>query len=424
MMIEKNAYDSIIGTLLEIVGKKKWDCCSVKFIEHGVQTDLQPSMEKDALACLQGLEFVKSREESGLQFFLWYEGPEDSRLLGLKSHDCHTLMQQLLPVAIHSVLEKPARWMYPFERDMKVLKGHVQNYTRPEGCIAEQYTAKEAVQFCTEHLSNVSTVGVPSSQKMGVSKPLSSCTVSLVDQDLLNQAHLYVLENTEEVLPYIKEHMIHIKTTYPKFRKRTKWLQDKHNSTFIQWLHFKFQRELNGEEHNGVSENLRWLAAGPSMAVPSYRSYLINGVKFNTKAQDDVRTVQNSGVYLLSHTMRVASAKHKIPIVSNIDNTSGLVVDELGFALVDLSEIGHRNYQFVMTSQVKQVFYVDNPMHRGWSVVLSMPNREYNDAIGHDVLVDTRIECEPFTRRIPNVDTFDDLVDEFGNENIRDGLWA
>ncbi|CAL9024303.1 unnamed protein product [Prunus brigantina] len=283
---------------------------------------------------------------------------------------------------------------------------------------------------------------------MGVSKPLLGCTVSLVDRDLLNQAHLYVLKNTAEVLPSIEEHMIHIKTTYPKFRKRTKWLQDKHNSTFIQWLHFKVQSELNGEEHNGVSENLRWLAAGPSVAVPSYRSYLINGVKFNTKAQDDVRTVQNSGVYLLAHTMQVASAKDKNPIVSNmgfygviqeiwdldyqkfripvlrcdwIDNTSGLVVDELGFTLVDLSKIGHRNDQFVMASQVKQVFYVDDPMHHGWSVVLSMPNREYNDVIGDDVLGDTRIECEPFTRGIPNVDTFDDLVGEFGNENIRDG---
>ncbi|KAI5343770.1 hypothetical protein L3X38_011646 [Prunus dulcis] len=293
------------------------------------------------------------------------------------------------------------RWMYPFERYMKVLKGYVQNRARPE-------------------------VGVPSSQKMGVSKPSSGCTISLVDRDLLNQAHLYVLENTEEVLAYIEEHMIHIETTYPKFRKRTKWLQDKHNSTFIQWLHFKVQSELNGEEHNGVSENLRWLAAGPSMAVPSYRSYLINGVKFNTKAQDDVPTIQNSGVYLLAHTMQVASAKDKNPIVSNmgfygviqeiwdldyhkfripvlrcdwVDNTSGLVVDELGFTLVDLSKIGHRNDQFVMASQVKQVFYVDNSMHRG----------------------DTRIECEPFTRGIPNVDTFDDLVGEFGNENIRAG---
>ncbi|KAI5351020.1 hypothetical protein L3X38_003911 [Prunus dulcis] len=119
-----------------------------------------------------------------------------------------------------------------------------------------------------------------------------------------------------------QEHMIHIKTTYPKFKKRTKWLQDKHNSTFIQWLRFKIQSELNGEENNGVSENLRWLATGPSIAVPSYRSYLINGVKFNTKAQDDVLIIQNSGVYLLAHIMQVASAKDKNPIVrSHIDQT-------------------------------------------------------------------------------------------------------
>ncbi|CAL8116773.1 unnamed protein product [Prunus armeniaca] len=257
---------------------------------------------------------------------------------------------------------------------MKVLKGYVQNRTRPEGCIAERYIAEDAVEFSTKHLFEVNTVGVPSSQKIGVSKPLSEreqsgCKISTIALSF-------------------------------------------NGSTL---------NKLNGEEHNGVSENLRWLAAGPSMAVPSYRSYLINGVKFNTKAQDDVRTVQNSGVYLLAHTMQVASAKDKNPIVFNMDNTSGLVFDELGFTLVDLSKIGHRNDQFVMASQVKQVFYVDDPMHRGWSVVLSMPNREYNDVIGDDVLGDTRIECEPFTRGISNVDTFDDLVGEFGNENIRDG---
>ncbi|VVA41730.1 PREDICTED: transposase, partial [Prunus dulcis] len=145
-----------------------------------------------------------------------------------------------------------------------------------EGCIAERYIAEEAVEFCTQHLSDVSTVGVPSSQKMGVSKPLSGCTVSVVDQDLLNQAHLYVLENTEEV-----------------------------------------QSELE-EDNNGVSENLRWLAAGPNMAVPLYRNYLIKGIKFNIKAQDDVRTTQNSGVYLLAQTMQVASAKDKNPILSNM----------------------------------------------------------------------------------------------------------
>ena len=74
-----------------------------------------------------------------------------------------------------------------------------------------------------------------------------------------------------------------------------------------------------------------------------------------------------------------------------------------------------------MASQVKQIFFVNDPMHHGWSVVLLMPKREYNDVIGDDVLGDIRIECEPFTRGIPNVDTFYDLVGEFGNENIRAG---
>ncbi|KAL6289392.1 hypothetical protein ACE6H2_006902 [Prunus campanulata] len=404
MHIEKNVCDSIIGTLLEIPGKNKDGIAArLDLLNMGVKIDLQPEYGERRTRLPPGpWNLSRAEKRAVCNSFYGMKVPEgyssniknlvslkDSRLLGLKSHDCHTLMQQLLPVAIRSVLEKP-------------------NRTRPEGCIAERYIAEEAVEFCTDHLSDVSTVGVPSSQNMGVSKPLSGCTVGLVDMDLLNQAHLYVLENTEEVLPYIEEHMIHIKTTYSKFRKRTKWLQDKHNSTFIQWLRVKVQSEFNGEDYNGISENLRWLAAGPSMVVPSYRSYLINGVKFSTKAQDDVRIVQNSGVYLLAHTMQVASAKDKNPIVSN-----------MGFD--DLSKIGHRNDQFVMASQVKQVFYVDDPMHRGWSVVLSMPNREYNDVIGDDVLGDIRIECEPFSRGIPNVDTFDDLVGEFGSENIRDG---
>ncbi|KAI5327462.1 hypothetical protein L3X38_026858 [Prunus dulcis] len=168
------------------------------------------------------------------------------------------------------------------------------------------------------------------------------------------------------------------------------------------------------------------------MAVPLYRSYLIKGIKFNIKAQDDVRTTQNSGVYLLAHTMQVASAKDKNSILSNmgfygvIQEIWDLVVDELGFTLVDLSKIGHRNDQFVLASQVKQIFFIDDPMHRGWLVVLSMPNREYNDVIGDEVLGDVIIECEPFTRGMPNVDTFDELQanEEEALSNILDELVA
>ncbi|KAI5334497.1 hypothetical protein L3X38_024630 [Prunus dulcis] len=366
MHIEKNVCNSIIGTLLEIPGKNKDGIAArLDLLNMGVKTDLQPKYGERRTRLPPGpWNLSRAEKREVCNSFYGMKVPEgyssniknlvslkDSRLLGLKSHDCHTLMQQLLPVAIRSVLEMPARYM-------KVLKGYVQNRTRPEGCIAERYIAEEAVEFCTQHLSDVSTVGVPSSQKMGVSKPLSGCTVSVVDQDLLNQAHLYVLENTEEVLPYIEQHMIHIKTAYPKFRKRTKWLQDKHNSTFIQWLRFKVQSELE-EDNHGVSENLRWLAAGPNMAVPLYRSYLI----------------------------KVASAKDKNPILSN-----------KGFYGV-IQEIWDLDYQKFTIP----VF------------------REYNDVIGDEVLGDVIIECEPFTRGMPNVDTFDELVGELGGQNIRGG---
>ncbi|KAI5312920.1 hypothetical protein L3X38_042094 [Prunus dulcis] len=376
MHIEKNVCDSIIGTLLEIPGKNKDGIAArLDLLNMGVKTDLQPKYGERRTRLPPGpWNLSRAEKREVCNSFYGMKVPEgyssniknlvslqDSRLLGLKSHDCHALMQQLLPVAIRSVLEKPARYM-------KVLKGYVQNRTRPEGCIAERYIAEEAVEFCTQHLSDVSTVGVPSSQKMGVSKPLSGCT------------------NTEEVLPYIEQHMIHIKTAYPKFRKRTKWLQDKHNSTFIQWLRFKVQSELE-EDNHGVSENLRWLAAGPNMAVPLYRSYLIKGIKFNIKAQDDVRTTQNSGVYLLAQTMQIASAKDKNPILSN-----------MGFYGV-IQEIWDLDYQKFTIP----VF------------------REYNDVIGDEVLGDVIIDCELFTRGMPNVDTFDELVGELGGQNIRDG---
>ncbi|CAL8135682.1 unnamed protein product [Prunus armeniaca] len=154
MHIEKNVCDSIIGTLLESPRKNKDGIAAwLELLNIGVKTDLQLEYGQRRTRLPPG-PWNLSREEKRAvcNSFYGMKVPEgycsdiknlvslkDSRLLGLKYHDCHTLMQQLLPVAIRSVLEKPA-----------------------------------------------SIVGVPSSQKIGVSKPLSGCTVSLVDRDLLN----------------------------------------------------------------------------------------------------------------------------------------------------------------------------------------------------------------------------------------------
>ena len=55
------------------------------------------------------------------------------------------------------------RWMYPFERYMKVLKTYVRNRNRPEGCMVENYIVEEAIEFCSEFIAGVSSIGLNSS---------------------------------------------------------------------------------------------------------------------------------------------------------------------------------------------------------------------------------------------------------------------
>jgi len=146
---------------------------------------------------------------------------EDGKIRGLKSHDYHVLMQQLLPVSLRglgdagvtstvirlcrlyrklcakvvdpankeemmcdaaevlSCMEKDfppsffdimvhltvhlveelficgpfhTRWMYPYERYFKGLKGFVRNLAKPKGSIAQAYQVEEALGFITKYM--------------------------------------------------------------------------------------------------------------------------------------------------------------------------------------------------------------------------------------------------------------------------------
>ncbi|XP_073129688.1 uncharacterized protein [Henckelia pumila] len=287
--IEKNVCESLVGTLLDIPGKSKDGVAArLDLVEMNLRTDLAPKMG-DKRTFLPAACYTLSKAEkrklcnslSETKVPTGYSSNvknlvsmKDMKLVGLKSHDYHTLMQQLLPVAIHGVLPKHVRdaitrfcgffnvlcnkvidvseldalqreivtvlclpekyfppsffdimihltihlvrevklcgpvWyrqMYPFERFMKTLKDYVRNRNRPEGSIAECYIAEEAVEFCSDYMSNVHTIGIPSRHRqIQLTKPLSGSVLHSTCHDELNQAHRYVLENDVDVDPYIE----------------------------------------------------------------------------------------------------------------------------------------------------------------------------------------------------------------------------
>jgi hypothetical protein len=294
MHIEKNVAESIIGTLLNIPGKTKDGLPARLDLAHfGLKQELQATTEGNK-TILPAACYTLTNDEKDIfcdtlfnlrvpqgycSNFSSLVNVKDRKLVGLKSHDYHMLMQQFLPIAIRSIMPERARyaiirfcfffksicskeirveeldklqedlcvtlcllekyfppsffdvmvhltvhltrevklcgpicfrWMYPFERCMKVIKGHVRNKTFPEGCIAEENIAEETIEFFSEYQKNIRTIGIPSDKHNtsendnGDGIPLSAGKLVQVSSEHFLKAHFYILQNTPEVVPYIE----------------------------------------------------------------------------------------------------------------------------------------------------------------------------------------------------------------------------
>ena len=54
-----------------------------------------------------------------------------------------------------------------------------------------------------------------------------------------------------------------------------------------------------------------------------------------------------------------------------VDSHAGVEYDELGFTLVNLDKLGHKEDPYILASQAKQVFYVTDPADKKRSVVIT-----------------------------------------------------
>ncbi|KAA0047739.1 transposase [Cucumis melo var. makuwa] len=204
--------------------------------------------------------------------------------------------------------------------------------------------------------------------------------------------------------------------------------------------------------NSGVSDNLKWIAHGSHPFVITYSGYVINGCRYHIKSSEKDRSVQNSGVSLVAKTMQVSSSKDKNPVIGDmsfygviqeiwelnyntfnvpvfkcdwVQNSGGVRIDELGYTLVFLNRVGHKSDSFILASQAKQVFYVEDPSDVRWSVVLTPPQRDFEDRYNDDELGDTILRCEGIPNDMPDVYLNNDL-DENVSMYVRsdcEGTW-
>ncbi|XP_074321972.1 uncharacterized protein LOC141659093 [Apium graveolens] len=361
----------------------------------------------------------------------------------------------MLHLIVHLVLEVRLcgpvfyRWMYAFKRFNKVLKSYVRNRYYPEGCMAESYLKEESVEFCTEFMSQTcTTAGIPVEQGKQ-SSPLFSAIIKVVEEKERDEAHLHVLQNNDEVYPYIVMHKEYLDEIYRGKKKSVHWLMGEHNRLFADWFEKKVSSEMKGNP-DAVSETIRWLAGKPSFSVLTYQGFSVNGVRYFTKDRDDAWVVQNSGVSVVAKAVQVSSAKDLNPIESDItfngiilevweldyhefkaplflckwaENDKGIKIDDLGFTLVDFNRQGHKKDKYVSVDQVNQVFYIKDPVDPTWSIVLTSTTRDYQELYNDDDLGDTIMEHPPFCSNIPASDVTNEDVAHSIRPNV-EGIWV
>jgi glycogen debranching enzyme len=92
--------------------------------------------------------------------------------------------------------------------------------------------------------------------------------------------------------------MFIIRSSNPK--KSEDWIAQEHQNNFVSWLRLQIMDQDAGVQLVDTNpydiEILQILASGPSTRIHGYTSYDINGYTFYTRAQDNKKTNQNSGV--------------------------------------------------------------------------------------------------------------------------------
>ncbi|KAH0655500.1 hypothetical protein KY285_030382 [Solanum tuberosum] len=413
---------------------------------------------------------------------------KDHKISGLKSHDCHALLQHLLPLALRGMLSKEVceplielslffsvlgskelridnlehiegqipitlcklekvfppsffdvmvhlpihlateakiagpihyRWMYPVERWLYFLKSFIGNRACLEGCIAEGYIANECMTLCSRYLHRIDTKfnrpernydGGLKQSNGGLSlfcqpgRTLGAKTPFELEADELEQAHIYILKNCDEVLPYLEE--------FAQTHENAHHLSDvEWNRQFIEWFKDRVA-QLHKGDASLIMEDLLSLSRGPTRYSTHSNGYIVNGYRFHVEDYDKKLRTQNCGVVVLGENDKDSENLDYYGVLTDVielqfvmdrrvmlfrcnwfdvyDEIKGVKKDEYDFVSVNPDRFLKTNEPFVLADQAFQVFYANDNSNKGWQVVRKTQPRDSYEIVEqmHDDIVE------------------------------------
>lgn len=184
------------------------------------------------------------------------------------------------------------------------------------------------------------------------------------------------------------------------------------------------------EGDDQVMNGLQTLAMGPLKGVRCFNGYLANGFRFHTLELQKKRMYQNSGVMvkgtsgdkeqdyfgILTDIIELQYLNGKRLILFRCDwwDTHkigrGIKIDKYGIISVNKRCHLRTNEPFVLMSQAKQVFYVNDGFDPNWLVVVKSQPRHHYNVLEKEIVEDEEAIqiLEPNSSKSAEVEEIDD----------------
>ncbi|CAL8994504.1 unnamed protein product, partial [Prunus brigantina] len=430
MHVEKNVFDTLMGTILDIEGKTKDTIKARLDLEKmGIRRGLW--MKRDSHKARRDLAFFSMKPNDKKEFLKFVStikfpdgyasniarcvNVDGGRFTGLKSHDCHVFMQRLLPVGIRHLLPedvvKPIVQLSRFfsQLSAKTLRRTDVNKLRHD---IVQVLCKFEMIFPPAFFTSMIHVMVHLPEEALLAGPVNYRWMYPIER-LLGELKKSVRNRAKpegsiieawvqyEALTFCGMYLKDVDTAFNRpQRNNDGGVRNAQLSVFCQ-IARSFGEPVRGEafsKHDmevAHCEELYNLAFGP-ISAELFSGCNVNGIKFLGTARDDKLCTQNSGVHVpgggestdidfygklttvvqLLYKDRYQVIMFKCQWFDTNPNRQGSVKIDHGLLSVNINKTWYDDDPYILANMAKQIVYLDDPKAgHGWKVVRQMDRR-------------------------------------------------
>ncbi|XP_051153050.1 uncharacterized protein LOC127266732 [Andrographis paniculata] len=334
------------------------------------------------------------------------------------------------------------RWMYPIERYLGTLKRYVRNRVNPEGSIARGYLVEECMTFCSRYVGDLETKEnrVVGHDDLGEIRGRGLFgSRSNLDSITLQQIHGYILGNVEVIgplrryvssiedilsyygLPCLKSlgtPLLSSPVCILKVLRECDPMQAPEKCSRFTSNNFQggfkpmWVEDPTDNVDGTITAHMKTLAQGPYTHATRFTSCIVSGIRFRVKSRDEGKKTQCAGVMVNAETISYASASDLNPragsvayygLVTDIieveysneihfllfkrdwaDPEKGVKDDEYKYKMVNFQHLMYTtnlptDEPFILATQARHVWYINDPADENWSIVVPMSRRDTYD---------------------------------------------